>query len=235
MLAGTIENAMARTYDLVAIGSGSAATTAAMRVAAAGWSVAVVDHRPLGGTCALRGCDPKKMMVSAEEAVDWSRRMTGRGVRGELRIDWSELIAFKRSFTDPIPEKRRTQFERAGIGTFEGLARFTAPDRLEVGRSELRFRYALIATGARPVPLSIQAEDLVSTSDDFLELEELPARIAFIGGGYIAAEFSQLAARAGAEVTVLHRGPRLLKKFDPDLVDLLGARFGELGIVVETC
>ena len=97
-------------YDLLVIGSGSAARGVASRCRAAGWRVGVIDHRPLGGTCALRGCDPKKMMVSAEEALDAARRMAGRGVRGSLSIDWPELVAFKRGFTDPIPGERRAAY-----------------------------------------------------------------------------------------------------------------------------
>ena len=86
-------------YDLVVIGSGTAAQVASARVRKAGRTVAVVDHRPFGGTCALRGCDPKKMIISGAEAIDAARRMRGHGVAGELRINWPELIAFKRSFT----------------------------------------------------------------------------------------------------------------------------------------
>src|SRR5215470_19711348 len=114
-----------KTYDLVIIGTGTAAQVAAGRVAHAGCSVAVVDHRPFGGTCALRGCDPKKMLVSGAEAVDWARRMRGHGIIGEPRIDWKQLIAFKRSFTDPIPAKREESFARQGIAAFHGMARFT--------------------------------------------------------------------------------------------------------------
>jgi glutathione reductase (NADPH) len=92
-------------YDLLVIGSGAAAQAANVRVRAAGWQVAVIDHRPFGGTCALRGCDPKKMLVSSAEAIDAARRMRGQGVAGDLRIDWRELMTFKHSFTDPIPTK----------------------------------------------------------------------------------------------------------------------------------
>ena len=92
-----------KAYDLVVIGSGTAAQVVSFRVRAAGWSVAVIDHLPFGGTCALRGCDPKKMLISGAEAIDMARRMRGRGVTGELGISWPELIAFKRTFTDPVP------------------------------------------------------------------------------------------------------------------------------------
>lgn len=225
---------MPESYDLVAIGSGTAATGVVSRVARKGWRTAIIDYRPFGGTCALRGCDPKKMMVSAEEALSAFRHMRGRGVDGGTHIDWADLQRFKRSFTDPIPAKREKQLAFQGTDAFHGTARFTDSETIEVGGMRLRFRHALIATGARPVPLNIPGEDLVATSDDFLELERLPKRILFIGGGYIAAEFSHLAARAGADVTVVQRGPRLLPHFDPDLVDLLVARFAELGIAIQT-
>src|ERR1700736_3364643 len=111
---------MMKQYDLVIVGSGTAAMTAAMHVRAAGWGVAVIDHRPFGGTCALRGCDPKKMLVGGAAAVDHARRMHDKGVVGEVRIDWPDLIAFKRTFTDPIPQERERSCAEKGIDTFHG-------------------------------------------------------------------------------------------------------------------
>src|SRR5229473_7756400 len=97
---------MAR-YDVVVIGTGTAASTVAMRCRKAGKQVAVVDSRPFGGTCALRGCDPKKVLVGAAEVLDWARRMKGNGIRSEqLSIDWRELMRFKRTFTQPVPKQR---------------------------------------------------------------------------------------------------------------------------------
>ena len=221
-------------YDLVVIGSGTAAQVASARVRRAGRTVAVIDHRPFGGTCALRGCDPKKMLVSGEEAVDAVRRMRGHGVEGEVRIAWPDLAAFKRSFTDPVPGMQERRYAEQGIAAFHGLARFTGPDTVRVELRDLKARHVLIATGARPVPLGIPGEEHLVTSDDFLELEALPRRVVLVGGGYIAAEFSHLAARAGAEVTVLQRGPRLLPRFDADLVGWLMESFAALGIDVRT-
>ena len=223
---------MARTYDLAIIGSGTAAQVAAGRVRKAGWSVAVIDHRPFGGTCALRGCDPKKMLISGAEAIDATERMRGHGVTGRAAIDWSELIAFKRTFTDPIPGKQEKSYAARGIDAFHGRARFTGRTTLAVEEQELTARHVLIATGARPMPLHIPGEEHAITSDRFLELEYLPKRIVLVGGGYIAAEFSHIAARAGARVTVLQRAERMLPAFDPDLVSWLMDRFTGLGIDV---
>jgi len=223
-----------KAYDLIVIGTGTAAQVAASRVRRAGRSVAVIDHRPFGGTCALRGCDPKKMLVSGAEAIDWARRMHGRGVAGELRIDWHELSAFKRSFTDPIPKKREESFARQGIDAFHGKAYFASPDRIRVAEQTLAGRHILIASGARPVPLGLPGAEHAITSDAFLELAELPARIVMIGGGYIAAEFAHIAARAGAKVTILQRGARMLAHFDADVVGWLMESFHALGIEVRT-
>jgi len=219
-------------YDLVIIGTGTAAQVAAGRVRRAGRSVAVVDHRPFGGTCALRGCDPKKMLVSGGESIDWARRMHGRGIEGALRIDWRELIAFKRSFTDPVPRKREEAFARQGIDAFHGKAGFAGSDSITVEGETLTGRNILIATGARPVPLGFSGAEHAITSDAFLELEHLPARIVMIGGGYIAAEFAHIAARAGAKVTILQRGPRMLAHFDAEVVGWLMEAFRALGIDV---
>jgi glutathione reductase (NADPH) len=223
-----------KTHDLVVIGSGTAAQVASGRVRKAGRTVAVVDHRPFGGTCALRGCDPKKMLISGAEAVDAARRMQGRGVAGELRIIWPELIAFKRTFTDPVPQKQEAHYAAQGIDAFHGVARFVGPDAITVAGQELKARHILIATGARPVRLRFPGTEHIVTSDRFLELESLPQRIVLIGGGYIAAEFSHIAARTGAQVTVLQRADHMLPHFDPDLVGWLMVKFAELGVSVRT-
>jgi glutathione reductase (NADPH) len=222
---------MRKTFDLVVIGTGAAASTVASRCRTAGWQVAIVDSRPFGGTCALRGCDPKKVLVGAAELMDWNRRMEGKGVHtDQSRIAWPELMRFKRSFTDPVPKSREESFARAGIAAFHGRARFVSPKAIQVGEDVLEGRYMLVAAGARPVGLAIPGEEYVTTSDQFLELEELPRRIVFIGGGYISFEFAHVAARAGAQVTILHRGARPLERFDPDLVDQLAERTRALGI-----
>ena len=224
---------MTRKFDVIAIGTGSAASAVSSRCREAGWQVAIVDSRPFGGTCALRGCDPKKVLVGAAEAVDWIRRMKGKGIQAaKLEIDWPELMRFKRSFTEPVPKRREDGFAKAGIAAFHGRARFAGPTTVEVGEETLEGRYVVIAAGEVPADLEIPGTKHLTTSEQFLELNELPRRILFIGGGYIAFEFAHVAALVGSQVTVLHRGPRPLPLFDPDLVDQLVERTRELGIDV---
>src|SRR5438128_11007364 len=92
--------------DLVVVGTGSAAGSVAYTCRSAGWNVTVIDSRPFGGTCQLRGCDPKKVLVGGAELVDWKRRMQSNGdpARG-LTIDWPDLMRFKRTVPDPVPEQ----------------------------------------------------------------------------------------------------------------------------------
>lgn len=196
---------MEHKFDLVVIGTGSAAMVAAMRMRAAGKSVAVIDFRPFGGTCALRGCDPKKLMVGGASAFDHARRMRGKGVAGDVRLEWPGLLDFKRSFTDAVPADREQRYDSKGIATFHGAARFTGRNTLQVGEDPLEARHVLIAAGAEPVPLNIPGEEFLIDNERFLELSELPKRIVLVGGGYIAAEFSHIAARAGAQVTILQQ------------------------------
>ena len=201
-----------------------------MRCRKAGWSVAVVDDEPFGGTCSLRGCDPKKVLVGAAELADWHRRMAGAGIAGDARIDWPALMRFKRTFTDPVPAKTEAAFKEAGIDTLHGTATFVGEDRLVVGR-ELQAKHFVIASGAEPRPLDIPGEEHLKTSTDFLALEHLPKRILFVGAGYIAFELAHIARRAGANVVMLGRG-KALAGFDQDLVQRLIAHTRALGVDV---
>jgi glutathione reductase (NADPH) len=221
-----------RRFDLVVIGSGTAGSTVATRCRAAGWTVAVVDKHPFGGTCALRGCDPKKVLVAAAAAFDAARALSDRGVSPNgLSINWSDLMRFKRTFTDPVSEQRKDSLHSAGIETFQDVARFIGPTQLSVGGAALEATRAIvIAAGAKPAHVEVTGHEHLLTSDDFLELPSLPSSIVFVGGGYIAFEFAHIAARAGAHVTIIHRGERPLEQFDADLVERLVERTRAAGI-----
>ena len=221
-------------HDLAIIGTGTAAMVAATRIRNAGWNVAVIDEKPYGGTCALRGCDPKKMFIAGAEVIDGFNRMEAHGVTGSAGIDWPELIAFKRSFTDPVPEKHEARYDDKGIATYHGQATFTGANSLSVAGTQLESRFILIASGSEPMRLGIPGEEHLLTNEDFLAMDTLPRRIALVGGGYIAAEFSHIAARAGAQVTVFQRGPRMLTQFEPEVVGWLMDAFASVSIEVRT-
>lgn len=221
-------------FDLVVLGTGVAGSTVARRCRAAGWQVAVVDERPYGGTCQLRGCDPKKVLVGVTAAMDAVRRFAGKGLDpGQARVAWPALMEFKRSFTDGVSRARRASFDKQGIATLDGHARFTGPTSLVIDGREVSARHVVIATGARPMPLPLAGNEHLTTSDDVLDLPELPARIVFLGGGFVSFELGYVARIAGARVTIIERMDRPLGGFDPDLVDLLVKRTRDMDICVQ--
>jgi len=115
---------MNHSFDVIVIGTGTAASTVAGRCRKDGRTVAIIDELPFGGTCALRGCDPKKVLRRGPEVMDTVQRMDGNGiVPNGMHIDWPALVAFKRGFTNPVPAKREKSFEEQGMATFHGTAR----------------------------------------------------------------------------------------------------------------
>lgn len=223
---------MQRDFDLIVIGTGSGGSSVAMKCSKAGWKVAVIDSRPFGGTCALRGCDPKKVLIGAADIIEGIERMKGKGISSNATINWAELMTFKRTFTESVPDSKENSFQENGIHTFHGRASFVSEDQIQVGEDVLTSKYMLIASGAKPVSLPIEGSEHLTFSDEFLELDKLPKRIIFVGGGYISFEFAHIAARAGSEVHIVHRGKRPLEDFEPELVELLIAKSKEVGIQV---
>ncbi len=212
---------MPNVYDIAVIGTGNAGTTVAFECRKAGMTVAIIERGLVGGTCALRGCIPKKVLTGAAEAVSGARRLKDKGVKGEVAIEWRDLIRFKRFFTERTPVRRENSYLKAGIDTWHGEAKFTGPNTVSVGGEPISARHIVIATGAVPRVLGVPGEELVSPSDSFMGTTRIPERIVFIGGGLISFEFAHIAACAGARVTILHRGGRVLRQFDPDLVRIL--------------
>ncbi|TVR52238.1 MAG: NAD(P)/FAD-dependent oxidoreductase [Spirochaetaceae bacterium] len=208
-------------YDVIVIGTGTAGGTAATQLSQAGKRVAIVDSEPFGGTCALRGCQPKKYLVVNTHLAAHTRELLGRGFSAAAITDWAQLQTFKREFTDPIPEQSRRSYREQGIDPYSGSVRFVdrSSIRLAPGGETLSADTFLIAAGARPRALEIPGAEHTSTSDDFLELTALPEKIVFIGGGYISLEFAFMAGLSGTHVTVLQRGDRVLPQFPASLVD----------------
>jgi glutathione reductase (NADPH) len=175
------------------------------------------------------------VFVGIAEVIDLNKRMENRGIidSNAVKIRWSDFMHFKRSFTEPVPKEREEQFSKAGIIAFHGRARFIGQRTVRVDDSHtIDGRHLLIAAGAQQMSLKIPGEENMIKSDQFMELNELPSNIVFVGGGYISFEFAHITARAGANVTILHRGARPLNNFDPYLVDMLVQRTRDLGIDV---
>ena len=214
---------MERNYDIIIIGTGTAGRTFADKVARSGLKIAIVDMREYGGISPPGSCDSKKLFTDLAEVVDWNNRLKGKGIstQSDLKIDWASLIEFKKAAVEDCPEKIENHFVDMGIDTYRGRAYFENQNTVVIGNDKLSGDYIFLATGSKPRKLNIPGEEYITTSEEFIEIEELPERIIFIGGGHISLEFAHVARRTGAEVTVLHRSERLLRHSDADMVNLL--------------
>lgn len=221
-------------YDLVVLGSGSAGHKVAKRCRDAGWKVAVVNDDVYGGTCPTRGCIPKKVLSGTAEIADINRRLHELGLMKEQpAMNWGEMIQLKRSFTEPVSPRTKQSLLDDDIDVYEGRPKFSGNLELEVGDQQLSAKKVHIAVGAKPAKLPVEGAEYLITSDDFLELDDLPKRVIFVGGGYVSFELAHVAARFGAEVTILHGDEQPLSAFDPDIIQTLLAASKEAGIRVE--
>lgn len=217
-------------YDVFVIGTGTAGKTVAYNCAAEGMKVAIADNREFGGTCSQRGCDPKKVLVGFTEAIHLSENLKGKGISSVPKVDWAALQKFKATFTDAIPFTTERDLKEAGIEMYHQSPKFLDENTLSVEGKTVKAKKIVIATGQKPMELKIPGRDFLKISDDFLELEELPESIVFVGGGYIGMEFAHIAARCGVDVTIVEAGNRPLDGFDADIVSHLTKASEELGI-----
>ena len=222
---------MVKTYDVIILGAGNAGMGAAGVARAAGKSVAMIESRDVGGTCPIRGCVPKKVLVAAAQVLHQIETAPVHHIEvGTPKLDWGKLIERERSFVDGVPEAFKKSLESRGIELFEGRARFVGRNRVRVGDVVLEGDKIVIATGSKPRPLSIPGAEHLITSEDLLEMSTLPESLIFIGGGVIALEFSHVLARAGTKVTILEALPRLLPRNDADAVVQIHKESERIGI-----
>ena len=225
---------MVNNFDCIIIGTGPAGTTVTQKLGELGWKVAVVDSNGYGGTCPLRGCVPKKVLSEITEMVGINSRLKGTGLYSQSSINWEELIAYKNTFTRDVSQNRIDKFHSVGVTTLHGFAKFIDEQTIEVNGETYSADKIVIATGATPMQLPIEGHQHLKYSDDFLDMTTLPKHIVFIGGGYISLEFAHIAARSGAEVHVLQRGPEIMEGFDRELVHLLEKESEAIGISIHT-
>jgi glutathione reductase (NADPH) len=222
-------------YDAIIIGAGNAGFGAAGVLREAGRTVLMIERNDVGGTCPLRGCVPKKVLVAAAQTLDVIARASEHKITvGKSELDWAALISRERSFVEGVPADLEASLVRRGVDLQRGSAQFVAPNAISVDGEVFEGRHIVIATGSRPKQLPIRGWEHTITSDDILRNPTLPRSLIFIGGGVIALEFSHVFARAGTAVTILEAVPRLLPRFDEDATDELRRASEAVGIKIET-
>ena len=209
---------MADSYDLVVIGAGSGGVAASRRAAAHGAKVAIIESSRVGGTCVIRGCVPKKLLMYAAAYGDAFREAAGYGWSvGHPHFEMSRWAAAKAAETQRLEHVYRQLLAGSKVELIEGRAVLDGPRRVRVGERVLQARHVLIATGAATVRDSIPGIADCPTSDDLLDLQALPPQAAVIGSGYIALEFASILARLGTKVSLFYRARLPLRGFDEDL------------------
>jgi glutathione reductase (NADPH) len=225
-------------FDVIIIGTGTAGQTAAFDLAAEGYNIAIIESTDTpGGVCALRGCQAKKYFYEVAELVARSHHLLGKGVLTPPVADWHQILTEKNAFTKEIPENTVNNLKGNGITYIKGKALFVDESTVAVNNEHLAADYYVVAVGAKPMSLPFEGSEYMITSDDFLELEKLPERIAFIGGGFISFEFAHFAARLGGskgDIHILETAERVLSPFDGDMVERLVEASEEEGIRIHT-
>jgi glutathione reductase (NADPH) len=221
--------------DLFVIGAGSGGVRAARIAAGYGARVAIAEEYRVGGTCVIRGCVPKKLFVYAsrfaqefEDAAGFGWTVTG------AKFDWPTLIKNKDKEIARLEAAYHATLKRAGVEIIESRAVIEDPHTVRILKTGARIRAGtiLVATGGHTVKSAVPGGDLAITSNEAFQLPELPNHIVIQGGGYIAVEFACLLHGLGAQVTLIHRGPEILRGFDADVRRHLRTEMVERGIKI---
>ena len=222
---------MPHDFDLITLGAGSGGVALSRRAALHGAKVAIVEGGRVGGTCVIRGCVPKKLLMYAAQFGDAFRDAAGYGWSAPgPSFDMARWAAAKAAETQRLEGVYRQMLAGGGVELIEGWARFDGHGTVLVGERRLSAQHIVIATGAAPVRDSIPGIEACATSDELLDLTALPQRAAVIGGGYIAVEFASMLARLGVAVSLFYRDRLPLRGFDEDLRGAAAAALQAAGI-----
>ncbi len=220
-------------FDLFTIGAGSGGVAASRRAASFGAKVAICEGSRVGGTCVIRGCVPKKLLVYAAQFRDGFEDSRGYGWDAQTPgFDWETLIARKDAEIDRLNGIYISMLKNSGVTLFEGNGRIIDRHTVEVAGQRHTARNILIATGGWPALPPIEGIEHAVTSNEALHLPTLPKSVLILGGGYIAVEFAGIFRGLGAEVTLMIRGEELLNGFDDDIRAALGTEMRKRGITI---
>lgn len=222
-------------FDLFTIGAGSGGVAASRRAGGYGARVAICEADRVGGTCVLRGCVPKKLLVYASHLHDELADAAGYGWSiGETSLDWARLVAAKDAELDRLNGIYLRMLANAGVEVIPGRGTIIDEHTVEVRGKRYTTERILIATGGWPHVPELPGADLGITSNEALALTKVPKRVLIVGGGYIGVEFAGIFAGAGAQVTILVRGYGVLREFDDDVHAALAEELQRRGIEIKT-
>jgi len=224
-------------YDLFVIGAGSGGVRAARIAASYGARVAIAEEYRVGGTCVIRGCVPKKILVYASRFSDEFENAAGFGWSfPEPKFDWSSLIAAKDKEIARLEAAYGATLTKFNVEVFAERAAVNGPNEIVLASGrKISAKYILIATGGRPnIDQNLPGKEHVITSNEAFDLKQMPRRIVIAGGGYIAVEFASIFNGLGADVTLVYRGEKILRGFDEDLRDGLTAAMMKRGVRIIT-
>ena len=227
-------------FDLVVLGAGSGGLAAAKRAASYGARVAIVEGDRVGGTCVIRGCVPKKLLVYGAQARHQLADAPAYGLKlGSIQSDVPELLRRVRSEVDRLNTLHLGFLEKAGVKLISGWGRFTGPHNIGVSQQrggaiseEVIASRFLVAVGGRPARPQIPGIEKTWVSDDMFELEDVPSSVLVVGAGFIACEFACILRGLGVSVTQVVRGAGLLRGFDTELATAVLEGMRDSGIEV---
>ena len=205
-------------YDLFVIGGGSGGVRAARMASQSGAKVAITEEYRYGGTCVIRGCVPKKLMVYASSFHEAFEDAAGFGwTVGESHFDWSTLIANKDKEIARLEGIYAKNLGLAGVEVMQGRATVADPHTVDMGGKKITAKHILVATGGTPFVPELEGSEHAITSNEIFHLDALPKRAVVVGGGYIASEFACILKGLGSEVTQLYRRDLILRGFDDEV------------------
>ncbi|MGG6238877.1 dihydrolipoyl dehydrogenase family protein [Nodosilinea sp. AN01ver1] len=218
-------------YDLLVIGAGSAGLSAATTAAQHGAQVAIADPDFIGGTCINRGCVPKKFLVFAADFARQQCLAKSYGwVNPSGQFDWLMLRTAIDQELAKLRQSYQSKLTKLGVTVLSDAARFVDPHKIELGDRTVTVDKVIIATGAKPVKPDLPGIDCGLTSRDMFQLEALPSQLTIVGGGYIGAEFSNIFATLGCNVTLIDKNDWILPGFDEDIRKALHHSLMDQGI-----
>jgi glutathione reductase (NADPH) len=218
-------------FDLFVIGAGSGGVRAARIAASHGARVGICEESRVGGTCVIRGCVPKKLLVYASHFSEDFEDAHGYGWEvAPARFSWPRLIQAKDAEIDRLNQVYLRLLGDSGVTLYQERGSLSGPHEVRLGGETVTSGHILIATGGRPWKPEIPGIEHAITSDEAFHLEELPQRVAVVGGGFIACEFSGIFNGLGSRVTQIYRGDAVLRGFDGDVRRVVTAELRNKGV-----